>query len=53
VETILAEAGRWDAEVIALGSHGRRALGRVLLGCASEGVLPGSRCPVRILPAPR
>jgi nucleotide-binding universal stress UspA family protein len=51
VETILAEAGSHEVDLIVMGSHGRGALTRALLGSVSEGVLRGARCPVTILPA--
>jgi nucleotide-binding universal stress UspA family protein len=51
VETILAETERWGADVIVLGSHGRGALGRVLLGSVSKGVLRDAKCAVHVLPA--
>jgi nucleotide-binding universal stress UspA family protein len=51
VEKILSEAGKLGAELIVVGSHGRGALYRALLGSVSEGVLRGARCPVHIVPA--
>lgn len=51
VEKILSEAERLDADLIVVGSHGRGAFFRALLGSVSEGVLRGARCPVTILPA--
>lgn len=51
VEKILSEAGKLGAELIVMGSHGRGALYRALLGSVSEGVLRGARCPVHIVPA--
>ena len=50
VEKILEEAERFDAGIVVLGSHGRGALARVLMGSVSEGVLHGSRRPVLIVP---
>jgi nucleotide-binding universal stress UspA family protein len=51
VEKVLAEAQRLEADLIVMGSHGRGALSRALLGSVSEGVLRGAHCPVTILPA--
>lgn len=51
VEKVLAEAERLEADLIVMGSHGRGALSRALLGSVSEGVLRGAHCPVTILPA--
>jgi len=50
VETILSEAERLCADYIVMGSHGRGALLRRLVGSVSEGVLRGAPCPVTILP---
>jgi nucleotide-binding universal stress UspA family protein len=49
-EKILEEAQRLDADLIVLGSHGRGALFKTLVGSTSEGVLRKSRCPVTIVP---
>jgi len=51
VETILREAEKLEVDLLLLGSHGRGALSRVLLGSVSEGVLRRARIPVMILPA--
>jgi nucleotide-binding universal stress UspA family protein len=51
VEKILEEAERLDAGLIVVGSHGRSALARVLVGSVSEGVLRGSRRPVLVVPS--
>lgn len=46
VATLVAEdAERWDAELIVLGTHGRRGFDRIFLGSVAETV-------VRIAPAP-
>jgi nucleotide-binding universal stress UspA family protein len=51
VEKILEESERAGADLVVLGSHGRGALGRALLGSVSEGVLHRSRTPVLVVPA--
>jgi nucleotide-binding universal stress UspA family protein len=42
---IADEAGRWPADLVVIGSHGRRGLSKLLLGSVADGV-------VRISPAP-
>lgn len=46
VETILAQAAAWQAEVIAVGTKGRRGLSRVLLGSVARALLQRAGCPV-------
>lgn len=38
-----------DAEMVVVGSHGRSALGRGLLGSVSSGVVRRARCPVAVI----
>ena len=49
---IVAMAGRWPADAIVIGSHGRHGLDRVLLGSVSDGVVRHARCPVHVVRAP-
>ena len=49
---ILDEAERWDAELIVVGSHGRRGLQRFLLGSVSQAVALHAPCSVEIVRAP-
>ena len=51
IETILEEAGKRETDLIVLGSHGRGAFLRALLGSTSEGVLRKTDVPVLIVPA--
>lgn len=51
VNTILREATKLEADMIALGSHGRGFASRALLGSVSEGVLRRADVPVLIVPA--
>jgi nucleotide-binding universal stress UspA family protein len=48
-ETILRAAGRLGADLIALGTHGRTGLARLLMGSVAEAVLRRARCPVLAL----
>ena len=50
VETILQEASKLNAEAIVIGSHGRGALYKALLGSVSEGIIRKASCPVLIVP---
>lgn len=49
VPEILGLAEEIGADLIICGSHGRGAVGRLLLGSVSEAVLHGARCPVLIV----
>lgn len=51
VEKLVEEIARLDADVAVLGSHGRGALMRALLGSVSEGVIRGASCPVLVVPS--
>lgn len=46
VEEIISAANDRGADVIVVGTHGRRGLDRFLLGSISEGVLRRATCPV-------
>ena len=50
VEYILKEALELDVDMIVVGSHGRGAMYKLLVGSVSEGVLHKSRCPVLVIP---
>ncbi len=48
---ILAEAERWGADLIVMGTHGRHGLAHLILGSVAEGVVQRSRVPVLLLRA--
>jgi nucleotide-binding universal stress UspA family protein len=48
---ILDEAAKWPADLILVGSHGRRVLDRFLLGSVSEAVARHAPCSVQIVRA--
>jgi nucleotide-binding universal stress UspA family protein len=50
VETILKEAMKLDVDMIIVGTHGRGAMYKLVVGSVSEGVLQKSRCPVLVVP---
>ena len=50
---ILQEAVRWQADLIVLGSHGRKGLGRFFLGSVSEAVARHAHCSVQIVRIPK
>jgi nucleotide-binding universal stress UspA family protein len=50
---ILDEATKWRADLIVLGSHGRKGLVRFLLGSVSEAVARHADCSVEIVRVPR
>lgn len=53
VETILGEADRIHADLIVMGTHGRRGLAKAFLGSTSDDVLRENRYSVLIIPTPQ
>lgn len=51
-EQVTAEASRWPAELIVLGTHGRRGVGRLVLGSSAEHILRFAPVPVLLVRAP-
>jgi nucleotide-binding universal stress UspA family protein len=52
-DAIVAEAKRWRADLIVMGTHGRRGMKRMLLGSDAELVIRYSPVPVLLVPGPR
>ena len=48
-ELIIQQAKKWRADVIVLGTHGRRGLSRLLLGSDAEMVVRGAPVPVLLV----
>lgn len=49
---IVAEAEAWPADLVVIGSHGRRGLDRFMLGSVAEAVTRRASVPVLLLRAP-
>lgn len=49
---IIDAAKDWNADLVVLGSHGRRGLTRVLLGSVSEAVAMNAPCSVEVIRSP-
>lgn len=45
---LIRQADNWKPDLFVLGSHGRSALSRLVLGSVSQGVLTDAHCSVRI-----
>jgi nucleotide-binding universal stress UspA family protein len=48
-EVVAAAAQLWGADLVVVGSHGRRGLGRVLLGSGAEQILRLAPVPVLVI----
>jgi nucleotide-binding universal stress UspA family protein len=51
-EAIVEQSRRLGADIIALGTHGRRGLSRALMGSDAEGVVRAATVPVMLVRAP-
>ena len=49
---ILQEAGSWTADLIVIGTHGRRGLAHALLGSVAERVIRAATVPVLVVRRP-
>ena len=50
-DVVLAQAQVWKADLIVLGTHGRRGIGRLLLGSDAEQIVRGATVPVLLVRA--
>ncbi len=50
-EVILAEADRWEADLIVMGKLGKRGVDRILLGSVTERVIEFTKLPVMLATA--
>jgi len=48
VETLLQTCVDYDADLLIVGTHGRKGLDRVLLGSVAESLVRSGRCPVLV-----
>jgi nucleotide-binding universal stress UspA family protein len=53
VPAIVRTADEWNADLIAMGTHGRGVVARLLFGSVAEGVLRQTKRPVLTVRAPR
>jgi nucleotide-binding universal stress UspA family protein len=51
-QVVNAEAAKWPADLIVLGTHGRRGVGRVVMGSSAEHILRYASVPVLLVRAP-
>ena len=50
-DLVVAEAGSWPADLIVLGTHGRRGVGRMLMGSDAEAIVRSAPIPVLLIRA--
>jgi nucleotide-binding universal stress UspA family protein len=48
-QTVAAEAHDWPADLVVVGSRGRRGIGRVLLGSGAESIIRLAQVPVLVI----
>ena len=48
-DRIVSEAAAWSADLIVLGTHGRRGMDRLVLGSVAEGVARAATAPVMLV----
>ena len=48
-QTVSDAAGAWEADLVVVGTHGRRGIGRVLMGSGAEQVIRTATVPVLVI----
>ncbi|MFN5940010.1 MAG: universal stress protein [Polaromonas sp.] len=48
-ESVAAQVKAWDASLVVVGTHGRKGVGRVLMGSGAEQIIRMSTCPVLVI----
>lgn len=48
-DLVIAQAAEWGAELIVLGTHGRRGVGRMFMGSDAENIVRSATIPVLLL----
>lgn len=48
-ETVAQQATTWNATLIVVGTHGRRGMGRLLMGSGAEQIIRLAPCPVLVV----
>ena len=48
-ESVAAKAVAWDASLVVVGTHGRRGVGRMLMGSGAEQIIRLAPCPVLVV----
>jgi nucleotide-binding universal stress UspA family protein len=51
-DVVVDEAKRWNADLIVIGSHGRRGIGRLVIGSDAEQIVRMAPVPVLLVRAP-
>jgi nucleotide-binding universal stress UspA family protein len=51
-QRVISEAETWKADLIVIGTHGRRGVRRMVLGSSAEGILRGAHEPVLLVRSP-
>ena len=48
-QRVIAEAEMWKADLIVIGTHGRRGVSRLVLGSSAENILRSAPVPVLLV----